>query len=159
MLQRNICKGEKGKASLTNSCSPMPEVLISSPHNILVPESLSTILLVYLSIPSVMKTSEPKLEGASSVSLVLDQYFLEKSEDLRWTVEIFNIFDDQDIGKPKLSRKKSRGWKDGLTDSFNLISNINWDFTFWKAINTSSIIHTLGITELDDSKGVTSFLI
>lgn len=46
-----------------------------------------------------------------------------------------------------------------LTDSSNLITNVNWDLRFWKATNTSATMHSLGINGKDGSKEVAAFWI
>lgn len=46
-----------------------------------------------------------------------------------------------------------------MADSSNLISNVNWSLTFWKATNAGSTMHTLKINGQDGSKEVAAFWI
>lgn len=61
------------------------------------------------------------------------------------------------IETPKVSRWRAKGWKEVLTNFSNLLSNVKWDLTFWKPINASKTMHTLGIEDKDDLKRVAAF--
>lgn len=114
---------------------------------------MSTSITSSSSTPMTLFNPAQDPRNTSSKPSTLDHQASKQSEDGDWAGEPFDDLDDQAAGTPRVLRKRAKGWKEVLTDSSNLISNVNWDLTFWRATNASETMHILVIKK-DDSRGV-----
>ena len=61
------------------------------------------------------------------------------------------------ISTPNLNKRTKGGWAAVIRDSSTLLTNVDWDQTFWTSTNASNTMHTLGVQEKDDAKDVAAF--
>lgn len=169
MPPRNYLKGGKEKASPSPIRSSTAQDRSLYPDDKMAPGSHQTILTAPSSAMPVASLNHAAGLRDFCSGLSTQNYQASKSlRDSNWAEELSDNLDNthhnptspnqpSPIETPKLSRWRAKGWKEVLTNFSNLLSNVKWDLTFWKPTNASKTMHTLGIEDKDDLKGVAAF--